>query len=209
MTKPAIAQRKLPRQRRSRQTVDAIVEATLQVLDRHAMAGFTTTRVAARAGVSVGTLYQYFPTREALLEAAMKRQIATTLEALRRGAQRDGAKVRLADRLRGALEALLELKRANPRLFRILASEVPRIEGMTTKRDVVRPATDLLLELLAEHREELTVQPSRTAVATVVRAVEGASLHAVLEEPSVLGTVEFRETLLAMVLAGLGVTRSG
>jgi len=56
-----MAPRKTPRQARSVLTVDAVFEATLQVLLSHGLAGLTTTRVAERTGVSVGTLYQYFP----------------------------------------------------------------------------------------------------------------------------------------------------
>jgi AcrR family transcriptional regulator len=64
---PAISARKRPRQRRSAQLVEDILEAAVRVLVRDGGDGFTTVRVAAEAGVSVGSLYQYFPNREALL----------------------------------------------------------------------------------------------------------------------------------------------
>ncbi|MFD1911284.1 TetR/AcrR family transcriptional regulator [Halodurantibacterium flavum] len=72
---PALKPRKTPAQRRARVTVDAIYEATIQVLLRDGMAGLTTTRVAARAGVSVGTLYQYFPHKQALIHALNARYL--------------------------------------------------------------------------------------------------------------------------------------
>ncbi len=62
-----IAARKTPVQARSQATVAAIFEAALQVLLRDGLSKLTTTRVAARAGVSVGTLYQYYPNKQALL----------------------------------------------------------------------------------------------------------------------------------------------
>ena len=76
--------RKLPRQARSQVTVDAIFEATLQVLLSEGPQRLTTTRVAERAGVSVGTLYQYYPNKQALLVASLKRhltRVGDTIEA--------------------------------------------------------------------------------------------------------------------------------
>src|ERR1700677_5139026 len=67
--------RKSPVQARSAASVDAILEATVQVLLDVGKERLTTTRVASRAGVSVGTLYQYFPNKSALLQAALKRHL--------------------------------------------------------------------------------------------------------------------------------------
>ena len=67
--------RKTPTQSRSRVTVDAIFEATIQVLLKGGMQGLTTTRVAERAGVSVGTMYQYFPNKQALVYALNERYL--------------------------------------------------------------------------------------------------------------------------------------
>src|SRR5579864_3733782 len=74
--------RKTPVQSRSAASVDAILKATVQVLLRVGKEKLTTTRVAARAGVSVGTLYQYFPNKSALLQAALKRHLAEVAEAV-------------------------------------------------------------------------------------------------------------------------------
>ena len=74
--------RKTPCQARAEATVDAILEATIQVLLSEGARRLTTTRVAARAGVSVGTLYQYFPHKEALLYAVLKQHLDTIAEAV-------------------------------------------------------------------------------------------------------------------------------
>lgn len=76
----ALKARKTPIQSRSRVTVDAIFEATLQVLIRDGMKGLTTTRVAERAGVSVGTMYQYFPNKQALVYALNERYLMALAE---------------------------------------------------------------------------------------------------------------------------------
>lgn len=79
---PSLKPRKTPVQARSAVTVDAIFEATIQVLLDGGLERLTTTRVAERAGVSVGTLYQYFPNKEALLAGALERHLLTVVEAV-------------------------------------------------------------------------------------------------------------------------------
>ncbi len=74
--------RKTPQQSRSVATVEAIYDATIQVLLRDGPDSLTTVHVARRAGVSVGTLYQYFPNKQALLFAVLERHMVRTVEAV-------------------------------------------------------------------------------------------------------------------------------
>src|SRR6516225_6749096 len=71
----AFEPRKTPIQARSAVTVEAISEATIQVLLSHGAERLTTTRIAARAGVSVGTLYQYYPNKHSLLFAVLEHHL--------------------------------------------------------------------------------------------------------------------------------------
>ncbi len=87
MTRPSnllLDPRKSPVQARSAASVDAIIEATVQVLLEVGKGRLSTTRVALRAGVSVGTLYQYFPNKSALLQAALRRHLMEVTEAVER-----------------------------------------------------------------------------------------------------------------------------
>ncbi len=82
---PDVEPRKIPRQERSAQTNALILEAATRVLERDGAAAFNTNRVAERAGISVGSLYQYYPNKAALLFALQEREIeatTTTLEAI-------------------------------------------------------------------------------------------------------------------------------
>jgi AcrR family transcriptional regulator len=72
--------RKTPVQARSAATVEAILEGAVQVLEAQGAGGFTTTAVAARAGVSVGTLYQYFADKNALAAALSRKARAGMVE---------------------------------------------------------------------------------------------------------------------------------
>lgn len=74
--------RKTPRQARSAVTVDAIFEGVVQVLLSHGASGLTTTLVAERAGVSVGTMYQYFPHKQSLLFAVLKLHLEEVVDAV-------------------------------------------------------------------------------------------------------------------------------
>jgi len=122
----SLTPRKRPRQARSAATLDAIFEATIQVLLADGARGLTTTRVAARAGVSVGTMYQYFPHKQALIYALNERyleRLAETVEACCRaaagrsvGAMLDaliatywGAKTERADVTRALYRSVVEM----------------------------------------------------------------------------------------------------
>src|SRR5208283_3622364 len=81
--------RKTPVQARSTVTVEAIFEATIQVLLEVGADRLTTTRVAERAGVSVGTLYQYFPNKQALLFSVMEQHLTHVGDAMEQACQRN------------------------------------------------------------------------------------------------------------------------
>lgn len=101
--------RKTPRQARSEATVDAIFEATIQVLLAEGASRLTTTRVSERAGVSVGTMYQYFPNKQALLFAVLKRHMEEVLGKVE-GACLAGAGTNAVDMVQNLVAAYIEAK---------------------------------------------------------------------------------------------------
>ena len=128
--KRAASARRRPIQRRSRQTVDAIVEAAARVLARHGYAAATTNRIAERAGVSIGSLYEYFPNKDSILAALLERHTeqggAEVLAALEAEIARGAA---LPALLRALVEALLRQHRRSPELHRALFEEMPHPPG--------------------------------------------------------------------------------
>ena len=117
--------RRRPSQLRSRATVEAVVEAAAQVFERHGYAAGTTNRIAERAGVSIGSVYQYFADKDALLRAVAERHLADAgrLVAAELAALDEDAEPTTA--IAGVLRAVIALHRDRPRLHRILFEEAP------------------------------------------------------------------------------------
>jgi len=144
--------RKTPRQARSEVTVEAIFEATIQVLLTEGLRRLTTTRVAERAGVSVGTMYQYFPHKQALLYAVLRRH----LDAVAKAVETAGGRYRgqpIATIANGLVAAFIDAKAARADVSRALylvaagldTSEL--LDGMSRR---IHDATATLLESAAD-----------------------------------------------------------
>jgi AcrR family transcriptional regulator len=114
--------RKEPRQARARATVEAILEAAARILDRQGWARFTTNAVADAAGVGIGSLYQYFPNKLALVEAILRRHFDDVLAALRIADEHaiHGARVD------GLVSGMIAAHAIHPSLHRVLLEDVPR-----------------------------------------------------------------------------------
>ena len=118
--------RKAPRQQRSRVTVDVIVEAATRVLARRGWARFTTNEIAAVAGVSVGSLYQYFPNKLAIAEAIRQRHLDEVLVALS-GAGDDNEAIPLDQRAARFADGVIAAHSVDEALHRVLLDEVPLV----------------------------------------------------------------------------------
>lgn len=147
--KPATKPRKRPIQGRSRATVDAIVQATARILVRRGWSGLTTNHVAQKAGVSVGTLYEYFPGKDALVRALVDRHLehAEALLGARIGMLLEhGSALDVLTLSRTMVDVMVELHADDPRLHRVLFDEVPHDRSV---RDRVRRMEDAAAAALA------------------------------------------------------------
>jgi AcrR family transcriptional regulator len=124
--------RKAARQRRAQQTRDRLLAAAARAFAERGYAGGTTNHIAAEAGMSVGSLYRYYPNKDALLAELMRAHVAEGTEAIRRRMTEaaltpGGVRARgLADRLRPFVAAAIDNHRADPDLHRVLFEEAPR-----------------------------------------------------------------------------------
>jgi AcrR family transcriptional regulator len=142
-------QRRSPKQARSRATWDAIVEAAAQILERHGADGLTTNDVAERAGVSIGTLYQYFPDKQAILIAAARRELNGAPLAARQMALIQ-ALIAMIERLGGK-----GLATAKVGLARIEPSRPPRGRRRTSWERRCGEFLEQLVDVLAPGRPAL------------------------------------------------------
>lgn len=193
-----IRQRKRPVQQRSQATVGAILEATLQILVGQGHAALTTTRVAARAGVSVGTLYQYFPDKASLVVALKVQYFERVVERVV-GAARASTGLALEPALRAMISALLSAKRENLQLT--LALREPMLEA--GGESLVREATR---RLIAETEQVLRAAVPQLAdpagaARVLVAAIEGVVSSAVYQDPAtLLQRAEFEDELVALAV---------
>ena len=170
--------RKHPSQSRSRVSVDAIIEASAQVLAEGGYLAFNTNTVARRAGVSIGTLYQYFPNKESLLAAIQQRhldEIATVMRhvfSLMR--EQD-----LTTALQTFIEADITAHAANPGLHLVLLEQVAKLGAKGNEGALYELLYSELSTLFEAHREQITVTNLRFASFIVVRMIEG-TVHAAL-----------------------------
>ncbi len=116
--------RKLPQQARSQETVEAIVTAAARVLAKAGWARFTTNAVAETAGVSIGSLYQYFPNKQALIFAIKQRHFAD-LQAVIDAACDAGEFLSIYDRVERLVSGMIGAHALDPALHRILQQDVP------------------------------------------------------------------------------------
>ena len=118
---PAHLMKKQPQQARSRFTVDAILEAAARILACHGWTGFTTNAVAEAAGVSIGSLYQYFPNKTAIVDNILQRHFDEILAVLRSAVGDDLAPPCVEKLISGMIAAHSE----NSSLHHVLREDVP------------------------------------------------------------------------------------
>ena len=181
MTRPEPARlqpRKTPQQARSAATVDAIHTATIQVLLAGGVSGLTTTRVAERTGVSVGTLYQYYPHKQALLFAVLERQLKTVENAVLTAAERLAGQD-LQTVAYGLAGVWLDAKTADITASRAIygiAAEFDIAELMARGMQRLQQGIGRLLATASDARFS-----DRDAAAFMLMALLGGSVRAVME----------------------------
>ena len=180
-TKP----RKSPSQQRSQLTVAALLKATAHILVKEGYESASTNRIAAAAGVSIGSLYQYFPSKEALVAAVVDRHMQEMMQLLRAAVDRVREQpVEVATR--ELVRVMIDAHRVDPRLHRVLVEQVPRVGRLENIRAIDREAYALIRAYLEAHRDELRVADLDVASFVCVATVEALTHAAVVNRPDVL-----------------------
>jgi AcrR family transcriptional regulator len=154
--------RKAPVQARSAASVNAILEATIQVLRDVGKERLTTTRVAARAGVSVGTLYQYFPNKSALLQAVLRRHFKEITDAIETVCQDQKGKS-LSQMATALITVFLEAKLRNAKTSVALYTVSDDLDGAKIVHQMGSRSNKAIVEMLKTAREHLATDPQVVA----------------------------------------------
>ncbi|MDB5975782.1 MAG: TetR/AcrR family transcriptional regulator [Nevskia sp.] len=192
------SQRKEPVQARSRLTVKAIIEATAQVLVAIGYERATTDTIAARAGVSIGTLYQYFPNKESLVTALIKNhvdEIMRTVEA----ALTEAADAPLESALQGLIHAGVEAHRADPALHKVLFEQVPRNKLLGKHLDTSGKLQAMIEAFLCRRAPGLPRARTRVVALVLETTVEALTHRAVVDAPDWLRSREIEKEALMLL----------
>jgi AcrR family transcriptional regulator len=146
------------------------------------------------AGVSVGSLYQYYPSKEALVAAVIERHNQQLMQVVR-GALADVAAQPVKSAVRRLVAVAIEAHRIDPRLHRVLAEQLPRTGRLADVETFNREAHALFSAYLEHHRDELRVTDLGLAVFVCVTSIEALTHTAVLHRSDLL-TDEAVETLV-------------
>lgn len=191
----AFEPRKTPVQARATVTVESIREATIQVLLTHGAARLTTTRVAERAGVSVGTLYQYYPNKQSLLFAVFEDHLEKVGREVETACA-DARHKRMSEMIRRVVEAFVDAKMQRADISVALYKVAPDIGGATLVKQIghrLRKAIEAMLLTASD----LKLSPDSFAIDVMLSAMSGA-MRSALEAGG--SAAMFRRTREQLVL---------
>jgi AcrR family transcriptional regulator len=193
--------RRLPQQRRAVETVNAVLDAVVRILKREGFDGLTTNRIAEVAGVSIGSLYQYFPDKHAIFAALHKRHI-DEIDRLMAATLVEHASSSLDKLISALVETMVDAHTQDPELYDLLATAVPRrAEG--TRDFAVRLHGAFLLALSSRLKKRRKRRELEKTAFIVVHMVESLAHGAVLRRPAGLSLDEAKDEAVRAVLAYL------
>jgi AcrR family transcriptional regulator len=199
-TEKRLRPRKTPRQARAVDTQARILEAARRVFARHGYAAGTTNRIADLAGLSVGSLYQYFPNKDSILAALVREHIAEGARELRAATRDPGAD--LESLVRRVVTSLVELHARDRRLHRVLFEESPRPASL---RAELRGLEESAVALVAARLETaLPGRPDPELVARIVVTAIESLVHRLVASDLPLDPARFTDEVTRLVAGYLG-----
>jgi AcrR family transcriptional regulator len=197
--KRSINPRKLPQQDRSRVTVEAILEATTHILTQEGYDKTNTNRIAERAGISVGSLYQYFPNKESLI-AALIDQHSDEMAQLIESKLKDLSDAPLEIAIPAFIKAVIAAHAINPYLHQVLSEEIPRSERSQQARKADEHITKVLRAYLVRWNDRIRPQNLEMTVFILKRTIESLCHAAVIEQPDFVSNHQFEQEVADLVL---------
>ena len=178
-SKVRVNPRKSASQERSRLTVQAILDATARILVREGFDKASTNRIAEVAGVSIGSLYQYFPSKEAIVAALIDRHNQKVMRAVQ-GELAEAVDLPLNDGVRRLVALAVRAHRIDPKLHRALTEQIPRVERLENVETFSQQNCALFAAYLERRRSEIRVEDLELASFICVTSIEALTHTAVL-----------------------------
>lgn len=199
--------RKRPTQERARATVDVILRATAHILRHAGYDACTTNAVAKKAGVSIGSLYQYFPSKEALITALAQehanRAYALLVESVREASTQPRS---MKETVTHYIRAMVNMHHVDPALHRVLSEQVPRISsGVALVRDISQRSAELVRAWLEANQGKVRSVDLDIATFMLVTSVEAVTHMLVIERPPHLDQERLVNELSELVVRYLGI----
>jgi AcrR family transcriptional regulator len=195
---PTTNPRRRPRQARAQATVEAIIKATARVLVEEGYDRASTNRIAHAAGVSIGSLYQYFPSKEALVAALVEshvQRMRSALDAALPSEQPDT----LPQRARLLVQGMMAAYRVDPQLHHVLCQEVPKIGELQKVYGFEQHLADVCRSYLFSVREPLRLHDVDRAVFLLVNAVPSVIRAAIQADPTAQNDARLADELTDMI----------
>ena len=169
--------RKNPRQRRSRVTIDSIFEATIQVLLASGLEKVTTIQIAERAGVSIGSLYQYFPNKRALMAAVVRRHVSQVVDVTIAACEQSHGKA-IGEMCAAMMSAFVDAKTRRPDVSRALYLPSAAINADAIVKEEAMRCACAVHDMLVTASDAKFSQP-REVSATLVTSIVGPTRMAI------------------------------
>ena len=191
--------RKEPKQARARATIEAILAAAAQILVQEGVEAATTNGIAQRAGVSIGSLYQYFPSKEAVIFALVERHVQKMQRQLEEVTTEYGA-APLEDIVPIYVKAMLAAHRVEPRLHRVFSEQLPKLAGRDALMRWSEEAERVIRGVLHQHRERLRPSDLEMAAFVLLHAVEAITHASVILRPRYLEREALAEEISELIM---------
>ena len=191
--------RKQPRQQRAVETRQAILDAAARIFAEYGYAAGTTNRIAEAADLSIGSLYQYFPSKEALVAAVIERHSGEMMEEIRASLLRV-AGLPLDEAVRELVRVMIDAHRIEPKLHRVLVEQIPRVGSLEKIEQINEAGMALVRAYLEAHKSEIAVEDLDMAAFVATTAVEALTHVAVLQRPDLLERPSFAGEVSRLVI---------
>ncbi|MGB8699645.1 MAG: TetR/AcrR family transcriptional regulator [Thermosynechococcaceae cyanobacterium] len=186
-------------------TVNAILEATAHILTAEGYEAANTNRIAELAGVSIGSLYQYFPNKEALITSLATSHAHEMLEMVE-SKLKDLSDAPIADVLSALVKACIEAHAKNPKLHKILNEQISHLGLIHQVENVEREIAGLLRSYLEKWRSHIKIRDLDLTVFILGHTVESLTHAVVIEHPELLSRKQFEQEITHLLLSYLGLT---